>query len=93
VCSGFVPATAAANTSGATHWLMAHVLPHMPFATSIDAATDAFVFMALDPSLDGVGGKFFADKHQIESSPESYDLSKARRFWELASQLTGLDPD
>ena len=93
VCPGFVPATAAASTSGAMHWLMAHVLPHMPFATSIDAATDAFVFMALDPSLDGVGGKFFADKHQIESSPESYDLSKAKRFWELASQLTGLDPD
>ena len=93
VCPGFVPATAVASTSGAMHWLMAHVLPHMPFATSIDAATDAFVFMALDPSLDGVGGKFFADKHQIESSPESYDLGKAKRFWELASQLTGLDPD
>ena len=28
---------------------------------------------------------------RIESSPESYDLDKARRFWELASQLTGLD--
>jgi NAD(P)-dependent dehydrogenase (short-subunit alcohol dehydrogenase family) len=38
VCPGFVPATAAASTSGAMHWLMAHVLPHMPFATSIDAA-------------------------------------------------------
>lgn len=93
VCPGFVPATAAASTSGAMHWLMAHVLPHMPFATSIDAATDAFVFMALDPSLDGVGGKFFADKHPIESSPESHDPGKAKRFWELASQLTGLDPD
>ena len=93
VCPGFVPATAAASTSGAMHWLMAHVLPHMPFATSIDAATDSFVFMALDPSLDGVGGKFFGDKHQIESSPESYDPGKARRFWELASQLTGLSPD
>jgi NAD(P)-dependent dehydrogenase (short-subunit alcohol dehydrogenase family) len=92
VCPGFVPATAAASTSGAMHWLMAHVLPHMPFATSIDAATDSFVFMALDPSLDGVGGKFFGGKHQIESSPESYDLGKAKRFWELASQLTGLDP-
>ena len=54
---------------------------------------DTFVFMALDPSLDRVGGKFFADKHQIESSPESHDLSKAKRFWELASQLTGLNRD
>ena len=31
---GFVPATAAASTSGAMRWLMAHVLPRMPFATS-----------------------------------------------------------
>jgi retinol dehydrogenase-12 len=92
VCPGFVPATAAASTSGTMRWLMAHVLPHMPFATSIDAATDSFVFMALDPSLDGIGGKFFGEKHEIKSSPESCDLGKAKRFWELASQLTGLDP-
>ena len=93
VCPGFVPATAAASTSGAMHWLMAHVLPQMPFATSIDEATGSFVFLALDPSLDGVGGKFFGDKHPIESSPESYDLDKAKRFWKMAGQLTGLDPD
>jgi len=30
-------------------WLMAHVLPHMPFATRADAAADSFVFMALRP--------------------------------------------
>ncbi len=72
-------------------WLMAYVLPRMPFAASADAAADSFVFMALDPSLDGVGGRFLGEKHEIESSPESYDLGKARRFWELASQLTRLD--
>ena len=72
-------------------WLMARVLPHMPSATRADAAADSFVFMALDPSLDGVGRKLSGEKHEIESSPESYDLDKARRFWELASPLTGLD--
>ncbi|MHB1430956.1 MAG: SDR family NAD(P)-dependent oxidoreductase [Streptosporangiaceae bacterium] len=93
VCPGFVPATAAASTSGGLRWLMTHVLPHLPFATSIDTATDSFIFMALDPSLDGIGGKFYADRHQIESSPESSDPDKAHRFWELASRLTRLDPD
>ena len=88
VCPGFVPATAAASTSGAMHWVMAHVMPHMPFATSVDAATDSLVFMATDPSLDGVGGKFYGEKHEIESSPESYDLDKARRFWAFAAELT-----
>lgn len=89
VCPGFVPVTAAASTSGVQHWYMAHVLPHMPFATSVDAATDSLVFMAVDPSLDGVGGKFFGEQHELESSPESHDAGRARRFWELADQLTG----
>ncbi|HUY22591.1 MAG TPA: SDR family NAD(P)-dependent oxidoreductase [Acidimicrobiales bacterium] len=90
VCPGFVPTTAAASTSGAMHWLMVHVMPHMPFATSVDAATDSFVFMAVDPSLGGVGGRFFGEKHELRSSPESYDLDKARHFWELATELTSL---
>lgn len=89
VCPGFVPATAAASTSGVQHWLMAHVLPHLPFATSVDAATDALVFMAVDASLGGVGGTFFAEQHEIESSPESHDVEKAARFWDLAARLTG----
>jgi hypothetical protein len=46
--------------------------------------------MAVDPSIEGVGGKFFGERHPIESSPESYDLDRARRFWELAADLTGL---
>ena len=90
VCPGFVPATAAASTQGAMHFVMAHLMPHMPFATSVDAATDSFVFMALDPSLDGVGGRFFGERHPIESSPESLDVDRAQRFWTLASELTGL---
>jgi len=72
-------------------WLMARVLPRMPSATRADAAADSFVFMALDPSPDGSGRKLSGEKHEIESGPESYDLDKGRRFWELASQLTGLD--
>ena len=88
VCPGFVPTTAAASTSGVEHWFMAHVLPHMPFATDVDAATDSLVFMAVDPSLDGVGGKFFGDRHEIDSSAESHDVEKAARFWDLADRLT-----
>jgi NAD(P)-dependent dehydrogenase (short-subunit alcohol dehydrogenase family) len=91
VCPGFVPTTAAASTSGVEHWFMAHVLPRMPFATSVDAATDALVFMAVDASLDRVGGKFVGERHEIESSLESHDVGRARRFWDLAAQLTGID--
>ncbi len=89
VCPGFVPTTAAASTHGALRLVMTHVLRHLPFATSVDAATDSLVFMALDPALDGVGGKFFGERREIASSAESHDLDRARRFWELAADLTG----
>ncbi len=87
VCPGFVPTTAAASTSGLMRFVMSSVMPHMPFATSVDAATDSFVFMALDPSLEGVGGKFFGEQHPIESSPQSRDTEQSQRFWELAERL------
>lgn len=90
VCPGFVPITAMASTTGVMRWVMSYVMPHMPFATSVDEATDSFVFMAVDPSLEGVGGKFFGERHEIESSPQSRDTAQARRFWELAERLTGL---
>jgi NAD(P)-dependent dehydrogenase (short-subunit alcohol dehydrogenase family) len=90
VCPGFVPTTAAASTTGPMRLLMTFVMPHMPFATSVADATDSFDFMALDPSLDGVGGAFYGERHPIESSPQSRDVEQARRFWRLAERLTGL---
>ena len=89
VCPGFVPATAAASTHGAMHAVMTYLMPHMPFATSVDAATDSLTFMAVDPTLNGVGGTFFGERHPIESSPESLDVDRAQRFWMLAADLTG----
>jgi NAD(P)-dependent dehydrogenase (short-subunit alcohol dehydrogenase family) len=90
VCPGFVPATAAASTTGPMRLLMSLVMPHMPFATSVADATGTFGYMALDPSLDGVGGGFYGERHPIESSPQSRDVGQARRFWRLAERLTGL---
>lgn len=91
-CPGFVPATAAASAHGVKRRFMQVVLPHMPFAVSVDAAADALAFMAVDPSIEGVGGQLFGECRPIESSPESHDIDKARRFWELAADLTGIDP-
>jgi NAD(P)-dependent dehydrogenase (short-subunit alcohol dehydrogenase family) len=88
VCPGFVPTTAAESTKGFLHWVMVHVMPRMPFATTVEHAVDSFTFMAVDPSLDGQSGKFYGEMKPIPSSPESYDEAKARRFWELATTLT-----
>jgi NAD(P)-dependent dehydrogenase (short-subunit alcohol dehydrogenase family) len=93
VCPGFVPLTAAESTHGLFRWMMRHVMVHMPFATSVDAATDSLVFMCTDPSLDRVTGALYAERQPIASSPDSHDVALARRFWDYAAQLTGIDPN
>jgi retinol dehydrogenase 12 len=76
VCPGFVPTTGAASTHGFMRFFMAHVLSHMPFARSVDEAAESFAFMATDPSLDLVTGKFFGEEVAIASSADSYDEDK-----------------
>ncbi len=89
VCPGFVPLTASDSARGLKRAFMRTVLVRMPFAVSVDAATDSLVFTAADPSLDGVTGAFYGERHPIESSPDSRDATKAARFWALAEELTG----
>jgi retinol dehydrogenase-12 len=90
VCPGFVPLTASDSARGLKRAFMRTVLVRMPFAVSVDAATDSLAFMAVDPSLNGVTGAFYGEQHPIESSPDSHDEAKAARFWALAEELTGL---
>ena len=90
VCPGFVPITAAESTHGFQKWLLRHVLVHMPFAERLEDAARALAFMAVDPSLEGVGGKFFGEKHPIDASPEARDEAKAKRFWAYACERVGL---
>ena len=92
VCPGFVPLTAASSTRAFERWLLLHVLPHMPFARSVDEAVDSFAFMAVDPLLTGVGGRFYGEKQAIASSAESNDVAKAKRFWAFAAEVTGSGP-
>ena len=88
-CPGFVPTTASDSARGAKRLFMRTVLVRMPFAVSVDDATDSFVFMATDPALDGVSGGFYGEQHPIESSPDSHDAALAARFWATAERLTG----
>jgi retinol dehydrogenase 12 len=86
VCPGFVPHTAAESTHGVMKLVMKHIMPHMPFAHSVDEATDTFVKVATDDSISG--GGFWGEGQPIESSPESHDADKAARLWTLSEALT-----
>lgn len=93
VCPGFVPETAAESTTGFQRWLLRNVLLYMPFAVRYRAAVENLAFMADDPSLEGVTGKFYGERKPIDASPESHDEAKARRFWAWAASVTGAPAD
>lgn len=88
VCPGFVPETAAHSVHGFQRALLKYVLVHMPFAVSVERATDSFVFMAVDPSLESVTGRFYGEMQPLVSSPDSYDAAKAIDFWNWAHRAT-----
>lgn len=92
VCPGFVPAAIAARRkSTIERFFYAQVMTRMPFARSLEQASESYMFAATDPALDGVGGKFIVDGKQKRSSVESYDEAKARHLWELSCAWCGLN--
>jgi NAD(P)-dependent dehydrogenase (short-subunit alcohol dehydrogenase family) len=54
-------------------------------------AAETLVYLALDPAVEGISGKYFYMKRQIESSPASHDLSAAANLWALSLRLTRSD--
>lgn len=90
ICPGFVPVTAAASARGLTRLLLRYVLPRMSFATSVPVAAGHLADMATGPALAGLSGTYWEDGARVESSPESRDPERARRFFEWACARVGV---
>jgi hypothetical protein len=50
------------------------------------------VFLASAPEVEGVTGRYFANRVAKASSRASYDVAAAKRLWEVSAQLVGLAP-
>jgi retinol dehydrogenase 14 len=63
------------------------------FGASPESGAQTSIFLASSPDLERVTGKYFEDRRERRSSPESYDEAAARRLWSISEQLTQpLDP-
>ncbi len=92
VCPGFVPqAIAERRESRLERWMYRQILARMPFARSLEQASDSYLTAAVDPRYAETGGKFIVDGKEKLSSDDSYDEQKARRLWELSWEWCGLD--
>ncbi len=91
VCPGFVPAAIAARRkSPLEKFFYAQIMARMPFARSLEQASDSYLIAATDPAYERVGGKFIVDGKEKPSSDDSYDEDKARRLWDLSWEWCNL---
>ena len=83
VCPGFVPAAIGVRRdSQVAEFFFLQILPRMPFARSLDEASDSYLVAVTQPKFANVGRKFIVDSEEKESSEESYNGEKARILWE-----------
>lgn len=60
-----------------------------PFARSPKKGAETVVYLATAPELQACSGRYYVDKKETQSSPESRDEGVARRLWQVSEALTG----
>jgi NAD(P)-dependent dehydrogenase (short-subunit alcohol dehydrogenase family) len=85
------PGSVASNWGrGSGSWLSAGLRLFSVFETSPQKGAETSIFLASEPRLEGVSGKYFSNKKEIRSSAESYDVDEARRLWDASCELLGI---
>ena len=58
------------------------------FMRSPERGADTAIWLASDPVLNGVSGKYFQDRREKKSSRLSYNHLIAKQLWDVSEQLT-----
>jgi NAD(P)-dependent dehydrogenase (short-subunit alcohol dehydrogenase family) len=61
-----------------------------PFMRTPEQGADTLIWLASSPEVDGVSGKYFSDRKEIEAKKVAYDPAARHRLWEMSEDLTGL---
>ncbi len=63
------------------------------FLRTPEKGADTIIWLASAPEVEGVTGKYFVDRSERESNPQSYDREAAARLWEVSERITSRYPD
>jgi NAD(P)-dependent dehydrogenase (short-subunit alcohol dehydrogenase family) len=58
-----------------------------PFMKSTETGAKTTIFLASDPSVDGVTGRYFEKCRERKPSRRARDMAAARRLWEISEDL------
>lgn len=61
-----------------------------PFMRTPEQGADTVVWLASSPEVEGVTGRYYADRKPIEPKKVANDPEARRRLWEESEKLTGL---
>jgi len=61
-----------------------------PFMKSPTRGAKTAVFLASSPEVDGVTGRYFADRKARKSQDSSYDAATTAQLWDVSAELVGL---
>ena len=94
-----MPGSGLARQAGAVaQWAWRNVLPVLrlfPGVGSVQTSGPLLAQLVSDPAFADVTGKYFyfhrpGDRREKPSSPESYDLMKARDLWQTSERLAAI---
>ena len=64
-----------------------------PFMRSPERGADTAVYLASSPEVEGVTGRYFANRKAKNSHKSSYDTAATARLWQVSADLVGLPVD
>lgn len=88
---GFVASRFGQNNPGGTGAVI-HALAYL-FGIRPERGARTSIFLATDPSVTEITGKYFARRHAVASSPASYDIDSGARLWDVLSLQVGIAAD
>jgi NAD(P)-dependent dehydrogenase (short-subunit alcohol dehydrogenase family) len=74
------------------YWVMPVMSRLMGFGRTPAQAGADLAYLATDPALSGLTGKYFQGRQVAESSPQSRDRDKAADLWQTSVRLSRLQP-
>jgi NAD(P)-dependent dehydrogenase (short-subunit alcohol dehydrogenase family) len=58
-----------------------------PFMRTPEKGADTIIWLASSPEVEGITGKYFVDRKEQATNPESYDTGVAARLWEVSESM------
>lgn len=61
-----------------------------PFSPGPDTGADTPAWLATDPGLDGVSGRFYVRRTAVPTAPHTTDPARCDRLWDESARLSGV---